>query len=119
MQEYTDFGNAKMNITYPPTYTQNVPLALQQLGYEFVKAATYFLIPAELLYFAVYFLRKDFYKVYRILTFLSLATLWTAPFLAPISCGSARCLQNLAGMFCALRMYSMFLKFWADNLQLR
>jgi hypothetical protein len=77
-----------MNISYPPMNF------LPAIGHEIVKAATFLLIPTELLYFSIYFHTKGQYKLYEILTFLSVAAFWTSPVLAPISCGHARCLQN-------------------------
>ena len=86
-----------MNISYPPIHVQNLPPAFSQLGHEATKATAYLFIPAELLYFSVYFHVKGQYGAYKVLTALSLATFWLASALAPISCGPARCLQNFAG----------------------
>jgi hypothetical protein len=85
-----------MNISYPPVY-DNIPPAIKQLGHEFPKAVAFLLIPVEFMYFAIYFHRKGFHKLYNTLALLSLATFWIAPVLSPISCGPARCLQNFAG----------------------
>lgn len=85
-----------MNLSYPPVYTTNLPPAIEQASHEVVRAATLLLIPAELLYFSVYFHRKGQYSLYTALTFSSLATFWLSPILAPVSCGPARCLQNFA-----------------------
>lgn len=75
----------------------SLPRVVEQLGHDFVKAAAFLLIPTELSYFSIYFHAKGYYKIYRNLTFLSIAAFWTAPWAAPISCGPARCLQNFAG----------------------
>jgi hypothetical protein len=88
-----------MNISYPPLHITNIPPVVQQMGNEVVKATAFLLIPAELLYFSIYFHIKGLYKLYEILTFLSIVAFWVSPVLAPISCSPARCLQNFASMF--------------------
>ncbi|KAH8602781.1 hypothetical protein B0O99DRAFT_604297 [Bisporella sp. PMI_857] len=82
-----------MNISHSSKFVKNVPPAFEQLGHELLKAAAFMLIPAELLYFSIYFLRKGYYKLYWILTALSISTLWVAPIFSPVSCGPARCLH--------------------------
>jgi hypothetical protein len=89
---------ANMNISYPPIHITNIPPAVQQMGHEVIKATAFLLIPAELLYFSIYFHTKGLYKLYEILTFLSIVDFWVSPVLAPISCSPARCLQNFASM---------------------
>ena len=88
-----------MNVSYPPLHITNIPPVVQQMGNEVVKATAILLIPAELLYFSIYFHTKGLYKLYEILTFLSIIAVWVSPVLAPISCSPARCLQNFASMF--------------------
>jgi len=73
-----------MNISYPVPI-DNVSPALEQLGHETVKATVFFLIPAELLYFSIYFHRKGLNKLHRYLSILSLISLWGAPLIAPVS----------------------------------
>jgi hypothetical protein len=85
-----------MNVSYPSIPVDSLPPAVEQLGHEFTKAVAFLLIPTELLYFSIYFHKKRRYRVYEILTFLSIATFWISPYAAPISCGPARCLQNCA-----------------------
>jgi len=85
-----------MNITYQPLPIGNLPPAMEAAGNEFIKAAAFLLIPLELLYFSIYFLTKEVYKVYRILTFVSIITFGVSPFIAPIYCGPVRCLQYFA-----------------------
>lgn len=80
-----------------------LPPTVEKLGHDFVKAAAFLLIPTELLYFSIYFHAKGQYKVYRYLTFLSLFAFWMAPYIAPVSCGPARCLQHFAGKLPRLR----------------
>jgi len=87
-----------MNITYPPIQIANIPPDFERTGHEVIKAAAFLLIPAELLYFSIYFHTKGLYKLYESLTFLSLGAFWISPVLAPISCSPARCLQNFASM---------------------
>jgi hypothetical protein len=87
-----------MNISYQPVPIDKVPPAMEQAGYELIKAMAFALIPAELLYFSIYFHTKGAYKVYKILTFLSLSAFWISPYAAPIVCGPVRCLQNFASM---------------------
>lgn len=87
-----------MNISYPPVHITNLPPTLEELGHEFIKAVAFLLIPTELLYFSIYFHLKGFQKLYEFLTFSSIAAFWVSPWLAPISCGPARCLQNFASM---------------------
>jgi len=86
-----------MNISYPPIHITNLPPAFEQLRHEFIKATAFLLIPTELLYFSIYFHVKGFHQLYEYLTFLSIATFWIAPWMAPINCGPVRCLQNFAG----------------------
>lgn len=87
-----------MNITYHQIpLLADLPPSIEQFGHDFIVAGAYLLIPAELLYFAIYFHLKGLMKLFNILAWLSLATLWLGPRLAPISCGPARCLQSLAG----------------------
>jgi hypothetical protein len=92
-----------MNVTYPTTIpllaALQVPLEVNRQGQEVIKATVFGLIPAELLFFSIYFHVKGFYKLYRILTALSLAAFWIAPYAAPISCGPVKCLQNFASKF--------------------
>ncbi|KAG4414145.1 hypothetical protein IFR04_012711 [Cadophora malorum] len=85
-----------MNISYSPIPIANLPPAVEQLGHELTRATAFLLIPTELLYFAIYFHVKGLHKVYKILSFLSLATFWIAAYAAPVSCGPARCLQHFA-----------------------
>jgi hypothetical protein len=87
-----------MNVSYPPIPipVHNLSPAVQQLGHEFTKALAFLLIPTELLYFSIYFHTKGRYRLYEILTFLSIATFWISPYAAPISCAPARCLQYFA-----------------------
>ena len=87
-----------MNISYQPVSIGNVPPAMEQAGQELIKAAAFALIPAELLYFSIYFHTRGVYKVYKILTFLAITTFWISPYAAPIACGPVRCLQNFASM---------------------
>lgn len=72
-----------------------IPPVVEHLGHEVVKAIAFLLIPAELLYFSIYFHAKGCRRIYQTLTFLSLATFSIAPYAAPISCGPAQCLQKL------------------------
>lgn len=88
-----------MNISYPPIHITNIPPPVVKMGHEVVKATAFLLIPTELLYFSIYFHTKRLYKLYEILTFLSVAAFWVSPVLAPISCSPARCLQNFASEF--------------------
>ncbi|KAG9238663.1 hypothetical protein BJ875DRAFT_480163 [Amylocarpus encephaloides] len=89
-----------MNITSPSPIsllvTLQVPPVINQLGQEILKATVFDLIPLELLFFSIYFNLKGFYKLYRTMTFLSIATFWLSPNVAPISCGPVRCLQHFA-----------------------
>lgn len=85
-----------MNISYQPIPTRNLPPAMEAAGNESIKAAAFLLIPLELLYFSIYFNTKGAYNVYRILNFLSITTFWISPYVAPIACGSVRCLQCFA-----------------------
>lgn len=73
-----------------------VPPEINQIGEEVIKAAAFTLIPTELLYFSIYFHTKRLYRIYKVLTVLSLGAFWVSPYLAPISCGPAKCLQNFA-----------------------
>ncbi|RDW77332.1 hypothetical protein BP6252_05385 [Coleophoma cylindrospora] len=66
------------------------------MGYDFIKATAFLLVPTELLYFSIYFHTKGQYRIYKYLTFLSLVTFWISPWAAPISCSPARTLQNFA-----------------------
>jgi len=99
-----------MNISYLPVIPSpnSIPPAFEQLGHEITKATSFLLIPAELLYFSVYFHRKGFNRLYKICTFLSLATLWLAPFASPVSCGPARCLQNFAIAVGTMKLLDMW-----------
>jgi hypothetical protein len=100
-----------MNVSYPPIPIpiHNLSPAVQQLGHEFTKALAFLLIPTELLYFSIYFRTKWRYRLYEILTFLSIATFWVFPYAAPISCGPARCLQNFASESTILGTFAGFL----------
>jgi hypothetical protein len=85
-----------MNISYQSVPIGNLPPAMEEAGHELIKAAAFALIPAELLYFSIYFHTKGAYKIYRILTFSSLTAFWISPYAAPIGCGPVRCLQHFA-----------------------
>jgi hypothetical protein len=87
-----------MNISYAPIHITNIPPEVERMGHDVLKAAAFLLIPAELLYFSIYFYVKGLYKLYEILTFLSITAFWVSPVLAPIACSAARCLQNFASM---------------------
>jgi len=82
-----------MNTTSSPRYAREAP-ALERLGHDILRESVYLLIPFELLYFAIYFHLKGISKVYKILSLLSLITLWASPIVVPISCGPLRCVQN-------------------------
>jgi hypothetical protein len=86
------------NISYPPVHITDIPPEVERMGHEVIKAAAFLLIPTEILYFSIYFHAKGLYKLYEILTFLSLGAFWVSPILAPISCSPVRCLQNFASM---------------------
>jgi len=103
-----DASMATMNLSYPLVYATNLPPAIEQASHEVIRAAALLLIPAELLYFSVYFHRKRLYKVYTALTFSSLATFWLSPILAPVSCGPARCLKNFASKSYASRCFVIY-----------
>lgn len=85
-----------MNISYPPIHIDNLPPAFSQLGSELPKALVYVLIPTELLYFAIYFKIKGSPRLFRDLTFASIAAFWASLIVAPIGCGPVKCLQNFA-----------------------
>jgi len=85
-----------MNISYPPIHVIQLPPAFEQLGAEFTRALIYLLVPVELLYFSIYFKVKGIYRLYQYLTALTIVAFWLAPFIAPIHCGPAKCLQNFA-----------------------
>lgn len=73
-----------MNISYPVPIDV-IPPAFQQLSHETVKAVTFFLVPAELLYFSIYFHTKGRNDWHQYLSILSLISLWNAPLIAPVS----------------------------------
>ncbi|PBP19167.1 hypothetical protein BUE80_DR010043, partial [Diplocarpon rosae] len=87
-----------MNITYSPILASQIalPPVGDKLGHELTRAATFLLIPTELLYFSIYFHIRGTYRMYKILTLWSLGAFWLAPWLAPVSYGPARYLQHLA-----------------------
>src|ERR1700738_5287634 len=88
-----------MNISYPPIHIPELPPAIEQLSYDFPKAALYLLIPAELLYFSIYFKIKGFNRVYAYLTFLSLLAFWMCLLITPVRCGPVRSLQHFASEY--------------------
>ena len=83
-----------MNVTYQPVQTTELPAALEQLGREIPRALVCLLIPAELLYFAIYFKIKDSKKLYAALTFISILAFWLCPLFTPIVCGPVKSLQH-------------------------
>lgn len=94
-----------MNISHPILHLPitvippiPIPPPLQQLVPDFIKATAYFLIPAELLYFSLYFHSKELPKWHAWLSGLALGMLWAAPVLAPVGCGAAKCLQHFGSM---------------------
>lgn len=89
-----------------------VPPEINQIGEEVIKAAAFTLITTELLYFSIYFHTKGVYRLYKTLTVLTLGTFWVSPYLAPISCGPAKCLQNFAS-----KLTSDFLVGFTDDSQ--
>lgn len=94
-----------MNTTYPPTHVLELPPVVQQLSHDFAKAALYLLIPAEFLYFSIYFKIKGFNRVYAYLAFLSLLSFWMYPLVTPVRCGLVRSLQHCASKY--IPKYSM------------
>lgn len=71
-----------------------------QFAYEVVTTTAYLLlVPVLFLYLAIYNLLKKNYKTYTSLTFVSLVAFLAAPLIAPIRCGTARCLENFASMY--------------------
>jgi hypothetical protein len=87
------------NTSYHPlplTVFRPLPPAIDQLSHEFIKATAFLLIPTELLYFSIYFHAKGAHRTYKTLTLLSIAAFWISPYVAPVSCGPARCLQHFA-----------------------
>lgn len=104
----TGLGRITMNISYVPIPIGNLPPAIEKVGHEFIRAAAFLLIPTELLYFSIYFHTKGAYKVYKILTFLSIAAFWISPSIAPIGCGPVRCLQNFASMSTITKSSSLY-----------
>lgn len=99
-----------MNITYPPIYVTNVPPVFEQLGHDIVRATVYLLIPFELLYFGIYFHLKGISKAYKILSFLSMVTLWASPIIVPISCGPIRSVQKFAIAIGSMKALDLFFR---------
>ncbi|KAG9242134.1 hypothetical protein BJ878DRAFT_536092 [Calycina marina] len=93
-------NSVERNSSYPLItiipIVENIPPAIDQLSHDAVKVAAFLLIPAELMYFAIYSQRKGLNRVYNWLTGWCLLSLWTAPVVAPVAYGPAQCLQNLA-----------------------
>ncbi|KIN04750.1 hypothetical protein OIDMADRAFT_17670 [Oidiodendron maius Zn] len=85
-----------MNISYPLPFIANLPPAVEQAGLDCLRTAASLLIPGEVLYFAIYFHRRRYEKLYAVLTCLSLAAFGFSPILAPVSCGPIQCVQNFA-----------------------
>lgn len=80
----------EMNFSSYPTIpiipiVENIPPAIKELSHDAVKAGAFLLIPAELLYFAIYSQRKGLKKFHKCLIGLSLLTLWAAPLLSPVT----------------------------------
>ena len=73
-----------LNVTLPTIQISNLPSAIEKLGHDLSRAGTFLLIPTELLYFSIYFYIKRAYRMYKYLTFLSLAFFWLSPWVAPI-----------------------------------
>lgn len=88
-----------MNHSYPLIDIHTLPPAISQLGHDLPRALVYLLIPIELLYFSIYFHLKGYHRLYKWLSFASIATFWLAKVITPIRCNPAECLQNFAGTF--------------------
>jgi hypothetical protein len=76
----------------------NLPPAFIQVGQEFPKALAYLLVPAKLLYFAIYFKIRGNLRLFELLTFLCVIALWLAPIVTPLSCGLFESLQKFTGI---------------------
>lgn len=70
-----------MYTTHPPPSITALELGLPPETHQVIRAATFLLIPAELLYFSVYFRIKNFDRLSGMLTTLSLAAFFFAPWL--------------------------------------
>jgi hypothetical protein len=79
-------------------YLESVPQAFAQLSIEGLEALIFLLVPTSLLYFSIYAHVKGYSRIYKTLTYLSIACFWLCPWLTPIICGPVRCLQNFASM---------------------
>lgn len=88
-----------MNVSYPLPFIANLPPTVEQAALDCLRTAASLLIPGEILYFAIYFHRRRYEKLYAVLTCLSLAAFGFSLILAPVSCGPIQCVQNFAGKF--------------------
>jgi hypothetical protein len=96
-----------MNTSYPPIHMINLPPVFIQVGQELPKALAYLLIPAKLLYFAIYFKIKGNLRLFESLTFLCVIAFWLAPIVTPLSCGLFKSLQNFASIILTSPSYNI------------
>ena len=75
------------------------PWLSHKLSHDFVRAFSYLLIPAEVLYFSLYAKVKGHEHIYRVLTFACLALLWFGLVITPIDCAPLKSLQIFASMY--------------------
>lgn len=97
-----------MNITNTPIQVKSLPTVVGEMGHNLQRGCVYFLIPFELLYFAVYFHLKGLPQLYNTLTVFSVAALWAFPIIVPTSCPPMRCVQNLAISIGTMKAFDLF-----------
>jgi hypothetical protein len=92
--QYNGMNNSISSVTY-----HEIPPALLQISHDLFRVFVSLLIPAELLYFAIYFHVKGHKRLYSYLTWLSFLGFWICPVFAPTICGPSKSLQHCGSKF--------------------
>lgn len=100
-----------MNITYPPLRVTNmaaVSPTLEQLSHDFTRALFYALIPAEVLYFSLWFKVRGAERTYAALTFCAIVLAWIAPVITPVACAPVKSLQYFGIAVLTMKSLDLF-----------
>lgn len=80
----------------------SIPPAYVLLAEEVTASIVYLLLPTAFIYLAIYVYVRGHASLFKLFTFASVVGFWASSWVAPISCGPARCVQNFAGTLCLL-----------------
>ena len=89
-------GRIMMNVTTRTIDGEAMQPAIYQLVRQLLTLICSLVLPTLLLYVSIYAHVIGHYTMYKLMTFVALASFLACPSIYPISCGPVQCLQNCA-----------------------